>query len=341
MSQLYLVTGAAGHLGSTVVRTLLRSGKAVRGLILPAETPAVSGAEYVRGDVRQPETLAPLFRRSEGQELVVLHTAGLVDITGAERPELWAVNVEGTQTMLALSREHAVKRFVYVSSVHAIPEPADGGLVTEIDRFAPERVTGGYAKTKAAATRAVLEAARAGLPAVVVHPSGILGPYDPGRNHLVQMLLDFLEGRLPACVRGGYDVVDVRDVAEGCILAAERGRPGQCYILSGAYAELSQLLGLAGELCGKRCPPVLPMPLARAGEPLLRRWAQAHGQRPLYTKYSLDTVCSGVRFSSAKARAELGYLVRTTKATVRDTVQWLLEHPQPEEVIPWELSAPI
>ncbi len=195
MERIYLVTGAAGHLGGAIVRSLLRQGRQVRALILPDEKPAAAGAVYIRGDVTRPETLESLFARGPGQELYLIHAAGLVDITGGLSDRLIAVNVGGTRHMLALSRKHRVERFVYVSSVHAIPEPPGGGLVTETDRFSPR------------------------------------------------------------WVEGGYDVVDVRDAAEGCILAAERGRPGQCYILSGHYAGIGEILGLAAARCGRRCPP--------------------------------------------------------------------------------------
>lgn len=326
MEPIYVVTGAAGHLGSTVVQTLLSEGRQVRGLLLPSETPVVPGIKYVRGNIRNLKTLAPLFQRENGQELRVIHTAGLVDITGKPAAELHSVNVDGTKNLLAMSQKFQVDKFVYVSSVHAIPEPSGGGLVTEISRFNSELVTGGYAKTKAEATQAVLDAAAMGLPAVVVQPSGILGPGDLGRNHLVQMILDFMEGRLHACVPGGYDIVDVRDVAEGCIQAAERGQNGQCYILSGAYAEIQELLSITALLCGKTSPPLLPMRLARIAEPFLRFGAELLDRRPLYTRYALDTVSSGIRFSNQKARNELGYTVRRTQATVRDTVSWLLEH---------------
>ena len=115
-----------------------------------------------------------------------------------------------------------MEKLVYVSSVPAIPETGQPTLQTEISEFSPETVAGGHAKAKAEATQAVLDAAANGLPAVVVHPSGIIRPYGEGRNHLVQMIRDFVEGRLPACVKGGYDLVDVRDVAAGCITAAEQ-----------------------------------------------------------------------------------------------------------------------
>ena len=152
----------------------------------------------------KPESLYPLFQRVKDERLVVIHTAGLIDVTGEMSRRLYDVNVTGTKNVLALCAKYQVEKLVYVSSVHAIPETGQPTLQTEITEFSPETVVGGYAKTKSEATQAVLDAAANGLPAVVVHPSGIIGPYDEGRNHLVQMVRDFMEGRLPACVKGGY-----------------------------------------------------------------------------------------------------------------------------------------
>lgn len=175
----YIVTGAAGHWGSTVVRLLLEREEAVQGLLLPNEQPAIPGVvEYIHGDVLEPENLEPLFLRAGDEDLVMIHTAGLIDVTGEMSQQLYSVNVIGTKNILALCQKYHVSKLVYVSSVHAIPETGGPALQTEIGQFSPETVIGGYAKTKAEATQAVLDAAAQGLPAVVVHPSGITGPYD-------------------------------------------------------------------------------------------------------------------------------------------------------------------
>jgi len=330
----YIVTGAAGHLGSTIIRELLRTGQKARGLILPTDRPPVIDSEYIYGDVTKPESLAPLFQRNADELLYVIHTAGSVDATGAMTQQLYEVNVNGTKNVLALCKINHVDKLVYVSSVHAIPENQTPTLQTEIAEFDPDMVTGGYAKTKAEATKAVLGAMTDGLPAIVVHPSGILGPYDDGHNHLVQLIRDFAAGRLPACVKGGYDLVDVRDVANGCITAAERGRAGECYLLTGGYHEIRELLGIAAGLLGRKPPVVLPMPLARMVEPFLGALARLQKRRPLYTHYSLETLGSLTRFSSQKAEDELGYRSRDIQITVRDTLQWLQEHFNQEDPMP-------
>ena len=327
MGVTYIVTGAAGHLGGTIVRLLSQTGQEVRALSLAGETQrARRGVSWYTGDVRRTESLRALFSGLDGRDVYVIHAAGVVDISGEMSARMRDVNVEGTKNVIALCREFDVRRLVYVSSVHAIPEREDMGVMREIRAFSPDAVTGGYAKTKAEATQAVLDEAAAGLDAVVVHPSGILGPYDDAGNHLVQVLRDFMTGKLPACVRGGYDMVDVRDVAWGCVAAALRGRKGECYILSNRRCNISDLLEMARRVCGGRRLPVLPMGLARAAVPLLAAFARMRGRRPLYTAYSLQALASNDRFSHDKATRELGYRPRDLRLTVRDTVRWLQSH---------------
>lgn len=321
MKKLFIITGANGHLGGTIVRMLNGRPVQVRGLVFGDKKKQDTGSiHYYSGDVREPETLRPLFEGCEDMETIVIHTAGIIDISNHVSPELYDVNVNGTKNILALCREYPVKRLVYVSSVHAIPEQKRGNVTGEIRDFSPDAVVGGYAKTKAEATREVRRAAQEGLDAVVVHPSGILGPYDRSGNHLVQMVAEYLHGTLPACVKGGYDFVDVRDVAEGCLLAAEKGRKGECYILSDRYCEIREVLEIAGAVSGKKKLSVLPLWMAKMAAPFIQLHARRKKRRPLYTAYSLHVLGTGERFSHKKATEELGYHPRDLKVTIRDMV---------------------
>ncbi|MFR1435100.1 MAG: NAD-dependent epimerase/dehydratase family protein [Acutalibacteraceae bacterium] len=328
MKNLYIVTGANGHLGSTLVRMLQRRGAEVRGLLLPQEQAAShSRVTYYHGDVREKESLRPLFEDTGDTRVTVIHTAGIIDISEHVSPLLYDVNVGGTRNMVELCEEYRVYRMVYVSSVHAIPEKDKNCVLHEVRHFSPNEVVGGYAKTKAEATQIVLDAADHGLNAVVVHPSGILGPYDRSGNHLVQMVADYIHGKLPACVNGGYDFVDVRDVAAGCLAAAERGRRGECYILSNRHYDIKEVLHMVKQVAGGRRLPVLPMWMAKAAAPLMSWQAKRRQQRPLYTKYSLYTLKSNDRFSHDKATSELGYKPRDLFQTIRDTVMWMRRRP--------------
>ena len=244
--RLYVVTGAMGHLGNTIVHQLLENGCQVRGLALPSDRSVLyqhPNMEVIYGDVRDKKSMQPLFAHDEGQELVVIHTAGIVSITSKYRQNVYDVNVTGTRNVVELCWKYGVKKLVYDSSVHAIPEPKSG-IITEVTHFNPEDVVGLYAKTKAEASQIVLDSASHGLDASIVHPSGIIGPGDYGHAHLTQMILDYLDGRLIACVPGGYDFVDVRDVADGTISCVDHGKKGECYILSNCFFSIPDLLRL-------------------------------------------------------------------------------------------------
>ncbi len=225
----YIVTGAAGHLGSTIMRQLADAGQDATGLLLPGEKEKVSSPllRYFEGDVCDIDSLRPLFNGCAGKEVVFIHTAAVISIASRMPAGLYDVNVNGVKNILQICKQYGAKRLVHVSSVHAIPELPKGRVMTEPASFSSDLVVGGYAKTKAEAAQAVMDAAAEGLDVVAVFPSGIVGPFDEGRNHLVQLVLEFMRGALPACVAGGYDFVDVRDVAQGCLQAAVRGRKGE------------------------------------------------------------------------------------------------------------------
>lgn len=323
-NKVYIITGANGHLGNTIIRLLKNGSDEIRGLILPSEqTPDIEKVNYIKGDVRYIDSLRALFEGTQDKDVYVIHTAGIVDISEEVTPLVYDVNVTGTKNIVELCKQNGVKRLLYVSSVHAIPEKDKTSVMQEVNHFSADNVVGGYAKTKAEATQIVLDSVKEGLDAVIVHPSGILGPYDSTGNHLVQLVCDYIMGHLPACVHGGYDFVDVRDVAQGCLLALEKGKTGECYILSNRHYEIKDVLKMVRMIAGGRRLPVLPMWMARASVPFMKLYAKCKKERPLYTKYSLYTLKSNDKFSHDKATSELGYRPRDLFQTIRDTVSWM------------------
>ena len=327
MNRLYLVTGACGHVGNTLVKQLVANGEKVRGLVLPKEdTSPLAGlpdVELVRGDVRDIKSLEPFFDGAGYDEVVCIHTAGIVSIASKFLQSVIDVNVKGTKNIVEMCLSHGVKRLVYTSSVHAIPELPEGQVIREVDHFEAGDVVGLYAKSKARATQIVLDGVQRGLDVVVVHPSGIIGPNDYGKGHLTQLVVDYVNGKLGACVKGGYDFVDVRDVADGCIRAMEKGRSGECYILSNRHYEIRDVLKMVQKVYGGRRLPVLPMWMARAAAPFMQAYAKMKKVRPLYTRYSLFALSSNDKFSHDKATIELGYRPRDLFQTIRDTVIWV------------------
>ncbi len=326
-ARIYIVTGAFGHLGSTIVGLLSERGYEVRGLALPGDSSPLSkstkAAKIYYGDVCDLDSLREIFDVPKDSELIVIHAAGIVSIATKHNPLVRRVNVAGTENIIKKCFETNAKRLVYVSSVHAIPELGKGNRIFEIKKFDPDAVRGLYAKTKAEATQRVLDAAANGLDAVVVHPSGIIGPNDYGSSHTAQMIIDYFNGKLLACVKGGYDFVDVRDVAEGTIAAAEKGKAGECYILSNRYCSVGELFDEMHKMSGRRKASVLPLWLAKMTAPLAELYYKVRKQPPLYTPYSLYTLESNADFSHKKADAELGYKTRTLRRTLADTVEFL------------------
>jgi len=324
------VTGAAGHLGSFVVRELLSKGKQVRALVLPGEScPDFIDVnrhlltEYT-GDVCNPASLIQLFDQATSDGFIVIHCAGIVSITKKEDRRVHDVNVGGTANIIEACKKYPVKRLVYISSVHAIPPLPRGRVMREVKSFNPAAVPGYYDKTKAIATQLVLDAAMSGLDAVVVHPSGIIGPHGLPTGNMAQLITLYVRGKLPAAIHGGFDFVDVRDVANGVVSAAKEGKHGECYILSNRFVGLEEMFDTLSEVSGlKRLNPYLPLWLVKAFAPFAEIYYRLAHKTPLFTRYSLKTLSGNAMFSHDKASRELNYSTRLLKETLMDTALWI------------------
>ncbi len=329
MPKTFLITGAAGHLGNTIVRKLIEAGESVRGLVLPGDrTGALEGVgvQLFEGDITRKDSLEPFFSGVDPEQTVVIHTAGIVSIQTKVDDRLRAVNVGGTKNICDICSDRQFGKLIYVSSVHAIPEEQKGGMITESDTFSPDLVSGGYAKTKAEATAYVLSAMNSGaIRADIVHPSGIIGPNAYTDSHTNQLILDFAKGRLTAAIRGGYDFVDVRDVANGIITLAKQEAAGQTYLLTNQYYEVTELLGMLHRITGrKKIKTILPLWFAKGTAALSEVYYKILRQTPLYTPYSIYTLGSNAVFSHDKASRKLRYTTRDMETSLRDTVRWLI-----------------
>ena len=199
--------------------------------------------------------------------------------------------------------------------------------VFELDAltFDPNNVKGLYAKTKSEAAKYVMKLVKnKNLNACIIHPSGIIGPNDYGNSHLTWLVKEVLNDKLLVSVSGGYDFVDVRDVADGIISACERGIKGECYILSNKYITIKQLTDLICDVQErKRIKLVLPIWIAKLVAPLFEIYYNIKKQTPLFTRYSLYTLSSNANFSNRKAKKELGFKNRNIKNTIKDTIWWI------------------
>ena len=329
MKKLYLITGGTGHLGQNVIRLLLQEkdpDMTIRVLALPSDrTPLPPGVERVDGDVCAADSMRLFFQADGYDETVLFHLAAIITIASKPKPAVWRVNVEGTGNVMEMALRHHVDRAVYVSSVHAIPEKPLPDKITEMAHFSPESVQGQYAKSKAAAAEIVLQYAKRGLNVSIVHPSGIIGPGDTLlNNHMTRTIAAIASGRIPVSIAGGYDFVDVRDVAKGILQCEAKGKAGECYILSGHYTTVRDLMKIISGYTGRGFLPLrIPKGFLRAAAVLGEWFAKALHRRPLFTPYSMATLQTNAFFSNLKARRELGFRARPLRRTVQNVLRSL------------------
>ena len=326
MNKIYIITGANGFLGNNIIRKLEQEKNSeIRAFVLKGES--IKSLENLKckiyyGDVTKKESLASVFENTEGKEVFVIHCAGIVYIKSKYNPLVYNVNVNGTKNIVDKVLNINAK-LVYISSVHAIPE--SDGVITETVDFDPNRVEGLYAKTKAEAAKYVMDAVKTkNLNACIIHPSGIIGPNDYGNSHLTELVKEVASGKLFACVKGGYDFVDVRDVADGVINACNKNTKGECYILSNKYITIKELSDIICD-CVKRkkINIVLPIWIAKIFALFFEIYYNLKKQTPLFTKYSLYTLSSNANFSNKKAKKELNFKNRDMIDTIKDTIKWI------------------
>jgi dihydroflavonol-4-reductase len=316
------MTGATGHIGNVLARELVLRGEKVRVLVLPGEdTDSLQGVdvEQVIGDVLDTEQLAAAMEDAE----LVYHLAGVISIMPGPNPLMRKVNVDGTRNVLQAARQAGVKRLIYTSSIHALERPIDGRIINEDLKFDPYNPAGEYDRTKAEATLAVQEAVNDGLDAVIVCPTGVIGPHDYRKSELGLLIWSWARRRLNLLVDGVFDFADVRDIAKGHILAAEHGRCGETYILGGELISIARLWAIAREVAGSHSQGlILPFNLAAFAARFSPYYYRLTGQKAQFTEYALHTVNTKSPISHNKATLELGYQPRPLVETIQDTIRW-------------------
>jgi dihydroflavonol-4-reductase len=317
-----LVTGATGFVGSAVAKALVGSGSAVRVLVRSGsdrsnlqELPV----EIVVGDLTDRASLDRGLAGCSG----LYHVAADYRLGTRVPAELYRSNVEGTRNILDAAREAGIGRMVYTSSVATIGLPADGSPGEEATPVALDDMIGHYKRSKYLAEEIVLSAARSGFPVVIVNPSTPIGPRDVKPTPTGRIVLDAACGRTPAYVDTGLNIVHVDDVAAGHLLAFERGRIGERYILGGADMTLREVLSQIAELVGRK-PPRIRLPLAAVLPVAFLAEAFAHvsGRTTRISVESVRMARKRMFFSSAKAVRDLGYSSRPARAAFEDALTW-------------------
>jgi dihydroflavonol-4-reductase len=322
-----LVTGANGHLGNNICRQLVERGETVRAMLRASADPApLAGLpiEIVRGDIMSEGDVA---RAMAGCGRVYHTAAGFLMWSRDPERDIIEPSVRGTRTVLEAAAKAGVEKVVYTSTTGTI------GFSTSPDRTFDETHVNTephthYVRGKIAAEKeAFAVAERTGLPVTAINPGFILGPRFWKLSESVKQIADFLNQGTPLYFDGGFGLVDVDDVARGALLAMDKGRPGERYILSGENVTVKGVFDLVAELTGLKAPSLkAPVPVMRGLAAILELVSKVTGTRPLIDRSQVDEFAGKYAyFDSSKAQRELGYGWLSARDTLRRTVAWLID----------------
>ena len=321
-----LVTGAAGFIGSSVVRGLLAEGRQVRCLIEPGGAHQnLDGLdlEIVYGDIRSRDDLRAAMKGIR----VVYHLAAVYRLWLPDPTLLYEVNVEGSKNLLFAAMDSAIEKLVFTSSIAAVGKPPPGSLANESTCFNTWSESDHYMRSKWLSERDALRFAAEGLPLVVVNPAFPFGERDAVPTPTGRYIVKALRGELPGYLAGGFNVVDVDDVAQGHLLAEKRGRIGQRYILGNHNLSYREFYEALAEVAGiEPLRHQIPSPLVWAGAYLVEKIAERSGRPPELTYKAARCASRQLYFDSSKAIGELGMPQTDLHKTLAKSVAWFREH---------------
>ncbi|MBI5315679.1 MAG: NAD-dependent epimerase/dehydratase family protein [Nitrospirae bacterium] len=321
-----LVTGATGFVGGAVARALVRRGIDVRVIARGgSDLQNLQGLphELVTGDLRDQASLRSALTGCSQLYHVAAHYA-----LWAKDPSIfYDVNVLGTKNLLEAARDVGTERIVYCSTIGAIGLPPSGGLGTEETPVSLEQMAGHYKRSKYLAEQEVLKLAKAGLPVVIVNPSAPVGAADVKPTPTGQIVVDFMKGRMPAYIETGLNIVDVDDVAAGHLLAMEKGRTGERYILGGKNLMLREVLEILSRLSGVKAPTIKLPRLAILPLAYLNLWvANMTGQPPRIPLEGVKMAKYKMHYDCSKAIRELGIPQTPPEVALEKAVRWFRDH---------------
>lgn len=321
-----LVTGATGFIGANVVRALLETGVEVRVLVRPhSDTRNLTGlpVERVYGDLCDQASLRSALRHCD----TLYHVAAFYSLWTPRPQEMYTVNVQGTTHLLQAAGECGVQKVVYTSSVATVGIPEDGTPGDETRFLAPDQAIGHYKRSKILAEQAALAFCAQGLPLVVVNPAAPIGPWDIKPTPTGQIIVDFLRRKMPAYMDTGLNLVDVRDVAQGHLLAAHHGKIGARYILGCQNMTLREILQLAAQVSGVPAPRWrVPYGLALLTGYVSEGYARVTGTAPRVPVTGVRMARHAMYFTAQKAVRDLGLPQSSVAEAMRQAVDWFREH---------------
>ena len=314
-----VVTGAGGFLGSVLVRELVARGRSVRAIIRSnAKALEELDIEIVTADIRDSSSIDRALAGAES----VFHLASVISLSGDRSGSVSATNIDGARNVAEAALKNGVKRFIHCSSIHVFDLKDHGKTINE-NTIRVTTDSPVYDRTKYAGEIAVRNLIKMGLPAVVIHPTGVIGPGDHRPSRMGQVLIDLSSKKLPALISGGFNWVDVRDVCVGALAAEEFGRIGESYILSGQWHSTRQLATFGEEITGTPPPAFdLPMWLAQGIAPIGSLLGNISSNEYRLNSDTVSALKAARKISSAKAETELGFKSRPIRNSVHDAYKW-------------------
>ena len=321
-----LVTGATGFIGANLVRCLVERGQAVRVLVRghsDMRNLATLPVDVVYGDLRDVASLRQALQECQ----TLYHAAAYYSLWTPVPQDMYAINVEGTTNLLRLALEFGVEKVVYTSSVATVGLPADGSPGDETMWVQPEHAVGHYKRSKVLAEKQALDLCQQGLPLVIVNPAAPIGPWDIKPTPTGKIIVDFLQRRLPAYLDTGLNLIDVHDVAQGHVLAAQYGTIGERYILGNQNMTLRDILQLAAQVSGGSPPRWrIPYGMALAAGYVSEAIAWCIQRPPLVPLTGVRMARRPMYFTAQKAIRELGLPQSPIPEAMQQAVQWFRDH---------------
>ena len=321
------VTGGSGHVGGNLVRELLSRGYQVDCLVR-SDTRALDNLDvnFVKGDMLNPKEIASLMTDSD----VVFHSAAFVAVEKIQEDLMHKINVEGSRSIATAAVESGVKKIVHFSSVHAFEQQPTSEPLVEARPLVSDPKALPYDRTKAEAQKVVLGYRNQGLEVNVIHPTGIIGPYDFKLSRMGKVLRDITNGNMPFAINNGFNWVDVRDVAKSAVNCIDKGVDGQNYILPGHWASIPHLSTLIKQITGNRTHLVsVPFWMAYLALPFASISSRISGKRPSFSRGSLQALAIQCRtIPGTLANEHLDHQPRPLEETIDDTVSWLTQNQQ-------------
>ena len=320
------LTGATGHVGYAILKELQKHEDKEIRILIRKDSDIFDGlrCDKRKGDITDYESLIRAF---EGCD-IVYHVAGCVEIKPGNEDFVYNVNVNGTRNVIRACRKMGVKKLVYMSSVDTYVPLPDNQVMHEVYHYDPNELEGAYAKTKAEATQMVLDAnGRGGVQTVVCQPSACMGPYDFKVSSVGSMIRMFSKGNFPITMTfGGYNFVDVRDVAYGTVAAGDKAPGGEVYILCNKSVTVDEFIRMLGAAAGHKPPKIkLGKGVIDFAAPIMERYYKAMNKPAIFTRYAVRKLCSNCNFSYEHAQKDLGYNPRPLEVSLKETLAWIAE----------------